>query len=98
MAADYVRIQGFNTLTARILDESEFRKSYKRLLEKTLQSLFTIEYMEPKIMAMYERIRPFILMDPYKKNDVERFDREPDVICEYIKNRSQYLKNNLSIL
>lgn len=54
--------------------------------------------MEPKIMAMYERIRPFILMDPYKKNDVERFDREPDVICEYIKNRSQYLKNNLSIL
>lgn len=49
-------------------------------------------------MAMYERIRPFILMDPYKKNDVERFDREPDVICEYIKNRSQYLKDHLSIL
>lgn len=54
--------------------------------------------MEPKIMAMYERIRPFVLMDPYKKNDIERFDREPDVICEYIKNRSQYLKDHLSIL
>ncbi|MCI3984854.1 spore coat protein CotH [Bacillus vallismortis] len=98
MAADYVRIQGFNTLTARILDEPDFRRSYKHLLETTLHSLFTIEYMKPKIMAMYERIRPFILMDPYKKNDIERFDREPNVICEYILKRADYLKSELDVL
>lgn len=98
MAADYVRIQGFNTLTARILDEPDFRRSYKHLLEKTLRSLFTIEYMKPKILALYDQIRPFVLMDPYKKSDIERFDREPEVIFEYIKNRSQYIKSNLSIL
>ncbi|MCI3988060.1 CotH kinase family protein, partial [Bacillus vallismortis] len=71
---------------------------YKQLLEKTLQSLFTIEYMKPKIMAIYEQIRPFVLMDPYKKNDIERFDREPDVICEYIIKRSDYLKSELDLL
>ncbi len=37
-------------------------------------------------------------MDPYKKNDIERFDREPDVICEYIIKRADYLKSELYLL
>lgn len=95
MAADYVRIQGFNTLTARILDEPHFRKAYQQLLEKTLQTHFTIDYMKPKVMALHEGIRPFVLTDPYKKDDIERFDREPDVICQYIKERAQFIKSEL---
>ncbi|WPF79465.1 CotH kinase family protein [Bacillus velezensis] len=95
MEADYVRIQGFNTLTARLLDEPYFRKAYKRLLEETLQNRFTIEHMKPKVMSLYEQIRPHVAKDPYKKEEIDCFDREPEVICEYIKERSAFISSEL---
>ena len=56
MPEDYVRIQGFNTLTARILDVQSFRLRYKRLLEEILDHQFTVDYIRPKIESMYEML------------------------------------------
>lgn len=98
MDADYVRIEGFNTLTARILDVDQFRKQYKSLLEEIMDHQFTIEYMKPKVEYLHNLIRPFVLIDPFEKDNIERFDREPDVIYDYIKRRRDYLTNRLSKL
>ncbi|MFB6465652.1 CotH kinase family protein [Cytobacillus sp. Hz8] len=98
MEEDYVRIQGFNTLSARILDIEHYRKQYKNLLETILKEYFTIEHLRPKIETMYELIRPYVLLDPYKKEKLDEFDREPEFILNYIEVRSKYIKNQLTKL
>lgn len=95
---DYVPIEGYNTLTARILDIELYRKKYKDLLNKLLNHHFTLEYLNPKIESLREKIRPFILKDPYKKDKINQFDRESEVISEFIKNRSTYIKNKIYLL
>jgi spore coat protein H len=95
---DYVPIQGYNTLTARLLDISTIRKQYKELLEEVLSTNFTTAYLEPKIQDLYSQLKPVIAKDPFKKNFVNKFHTEPEYIIEFIKNRNQYLKDHLSEL
>lgn len=95
MEDDYVRIEGFNTLTARILDVPIFRKRYQLLLKSILNHQFTLEYLKPKILAMHEQIRPYVLLDPYERNNIELFDQEPDFICRYIEGRSNFIRSQL---
>ncbi|HYK71680.1 MAG TPA: CotH kinase family protein [Pseudoneobacillus sp.] len=98
MEYDYVRIEGFNTLTARILDIDSFRKEYQNILNQILLNEFTIENMKPKIFELYETLRPFIVKDPYKKHLLTEFDDEPEFILNFIKDRNQYLKDKLTKL
>lgn len=98
MEEDYVPIEGFNTLTARLLHVDQFRKQYKNLLKEIMDHQFTLQYMKPKINHLYELIRPFVLTDPYEKNHIETFDQEPQVIYEYIEARRNYLQSRLSKL
>ena len=72
MREDYLRIEGFNTLTARILDVKTFRTQYKNLLEEILNSKFNVDYMKPKIQAMHNLIRPYVQKDPYEKDNIRR--------------------------
>lgn len=95
MSADYVRIEGFNTLTARILDVDIFRKQYRELLESLLNHQFTTEYLKPQIEDLYNKIRPAVLLDPHKKDHIEKFDGEPAFICSYIENRNSYIRSKL---
>lgn len=95
MACDYVGIEGFNTLTARILDVESFRKRYKTLLEQILNHQFTMEFLEPKIQVLAERIRPFVLEDPYERDKIEQFDSEPELISRYIEGRAKFIKSQL---
>ncbi|NYF23905.1 spore coat protein H [Sporosarcina sp. JAI121] len=98
MREDYLRIQGFNTLTARILDVKNFRTQYKNLLEEILNSKFNKDYMKPKILAMYDVIRPYIQKDPYEKDNLHIFDGEPDFILNYIEARGNYIRSQLDAL
>lgn len=98
MRADYLRIEGFNTLTARILNVKTFRNQYKNLLEEIMDSKFNVVYMKPKIQAMHELIRPYVLKDPYEKDYIDKFDKEPKYICDYIEARSNYIRNQLDKL
>jgi spore coat protein H len=95
MNEEYVRIEGYNTLTARILDVAFFRKKYKNLLDEIMDQQFTQEYMQPKIEQLATMIRPYVLMDPYKKADISRFDQEPDFILGFIASRKKYIKSKL---
>ncbi|TEB12568.1 CotH kinase family protein [Pelotomaculum propionicicum] len=93
-----VPIQGYNTLTARILDVPQFRNFYRGLLEKVLESLFTVDFLKPIITSLYKMLRPYILLDPYKQKDMVIFDSEPEFIIRFIAERNSYLREHLSDL
>nr|WP_254119567.1 CotH kinase family protein [Bacillus sp. FJAT-29790] len=98
MDYDYVRLEGFNTLTARILDVPSFRNLYYRILHKILNNQFTLDFMEPRIQELHTRIRPFILKDPYKKDYIKEFDSELAFIYQFITDRNAYLRSELKKL
>lgn len=95
MEYDYVRIEGFNTLTARILDIPSFKKEYKCIIENILETTFTIANMKPKIENLHETLRPYVQLDPYIKERLAQFDKEPEFILNFIKDRSKYISDNL---
>lgn len=98
MESDYLRITGFNTLTARILDTKTFRNQYKSLLGGIVNNQFTVDYLKPKIQTMHAMLRPYLLLDPYKNDDIDIFDKEPDYIFNYIEERSTFIKREIELL
>ncbi|MFS0576287.1 CotH kinase family protein [Sporosarcina sp. 179-K 3D1 HS] len=98
MRSDYLRMEGFNTLTARILDCQTYRRQYKKLLEEILHNQFTLAYLQPKIESMYRFIRPYLLMDPYKRESIDFFDQEPEYIYRFIEARAAYITSKLNLL
>jgi spore coat protein H len=98
MEPEYVPIDGFNTLTARILYVDNFRKKYRMLLEEMMNQQFTVENMIPKVEKLTQLIRPFVIQDPYKKQNIDTFDQELSVITKYIEERRKYLYRKLVIL
>ncbi|MCZ2257670.1 CotH kinase family protein [Sporosarcina sp. G11-34] len=98
MEEDYLRIEGFNTLTARILDVKKFRHQYKLLLEEILDSKFNVAYMKPKIQQIHGLIRPFVEKDPYVKDGLDLFDKELVYILDFIEARGKYIRTELTNL
>ncbi|WP_462408743.1 CotH kinase family protein [Neobacillus sp. Marseille-QA0830] len=95
MEYDYVRIQGFNTLTARLLDVDRFRKQYANLLNQILTENFTTEAMEPQIYKLHSAIHPHYNQDPYLKGQFNVFEKEPEFILRFIEARRNYLKKHV---
>lgn len=97
MNYDYFPIEGKkeNHLCYLLLQVPEFRKLYKDLLIETLETKFTVEYMEKKVQSLHQAIRPYILRDPYKKKGIKTFDGEPEFIFKFIRKRNDYLKKHL---
>jgi spore coat protein H len=98
MEFDYVRIEGFNTLTARLLDIPNFRKRYLEIMSSVLDHQFTVDFIAPKVESLHGTIRPYFLQDPYIQKRIDIFDREPELIFEFIKDRNAYLRNELTSL
>jgi len=98
MESDYVPYDGFNTLTARLLYVDTFRKQYQRLLKEIMEQQFTVGHMIPKAEKLTQLIRPYVLKDPYKKQDIDKFDQELSVITKYIEERRKYLSRKLAAL
>jgi spore coat protein H len=96
MEYDYVRMEGFNTLTARLLDISAFRKMYASILSSVLENQFTIDFMKPKIESLHSLLRPYVLQDPYIQQKIEKFDNEPEFIFKFIEERNRFLLEKLS--
>ncbi len=92
---EYIRIQGYNTLSARILDIPVFRQEYRSILEEILEEKFTVPFIKPKVEGMCEAIRPYLIQDPYMKDKIDIFDQEADLIFQYINNRRQYIQKHL---
>lgn len=100
MEHTYVPIGGKRTnhLSYLLLQVPEYRKFYKDLLVEQLETTFTVNHMENKVLSLHQAIRPHILLDPYKKNKVDLFDKEPEFIFDFIRNRSDYLNKHLGDL
>ncbi|PFP28952.1 spore coat protein [Bacillus sp. AFS073361] len=98
LESDYVPIDGFNTLTARLLYVDTFRKQYQQLLKEIMEQQFTVGHMIPKAEKLSQLIRPYVLEDPYKKQDMDKFDQELSVITKYIEERRKYLSRKLAAL
>ncbi|ETI69130.1 CotH kinase family protein [Neobacillus vireti] len=98
MEANYVPIDGFNTLTARLLDVGSFRKQYRTLLEEIMNHQFTVDFMIPNVENLLQLVRPYVLQDPYKKQTIGDFDKESAVIAKYIEERRRYLQRKLAKL
>ena len=94
----YIPIEGYNTLSARILDVPDFRRRYREILEEILKTKFTVEELKPRIMSLYTLLRPHVMLDLYKKDTISEFDAEPDYILNFIADRNKYLQDNLSCL
>ncbi|WP_397539166.1 CotH kinase family protein [Rummeliibacillus pycnus] len=96
----YVPIGGKpgNKLCYLLLEVPEYRKIYREKLEEILETKFMVNYMEDKVLTLHELIRPHLLLDPYKKNKIDIFDKEPDVIFQFIRMRNDFLKNQLKLL
>ncbi|WP_221563429.1 CotH kinase family protein [Alkalihalobacillus sp. TS-13] len=98
MEYDYIPVQGYNTLTARLLDVSSFKNQYYHILKKILENQFTPEYLEKEIQQMYRQIEPYVIKDPHLKETIKQFYNEPEFILKYITNRNKYLRAHLSDL
>ncbi|WP_144555592.1 CotH kinase family protein [Bacillus sp. X1(2014)] len=100
MEVDYVPIGGkkTNQLSILLLQVPEFRTLYRSILEEILETKFTVPYITNKVTSLHQALKPHILQDPYKKKDIELFDGEPEVIFQFIRDRSAYLKKRLKYL
>ena len=98
MEYNYVPIEGYNTLTARLLDVKDIRNQYRLLLEEILETSFTVEALEPRITNLHKQLRPYISIDPYKKKSINMFDSELDFILRFISDRNNYLRMHLKDL
>ncbi|WP_261132151.1 CotH kinase family protein [Bacillus sp. Marseille-Q3570] len=98
MEYDYIPIDGYNTLTARLLDVSAFRNQYYLILKKILENQFTTDYLGKNISRMYRQLEPHVKKDPHLKRTLKYFQSEPEFILGYIKERNRYLKAHLSDL
>jgi spore coat protein H len=54
--------------------------------------------MIPKVERLTQLIRPYVKEDPYKKQDMDKFDQELSVITKYIEERRKYLYRKLAAL
>ncbi len=95
MPYDYVRCQGFNTLSARLLDLPYYQSMYIDILREILNEKFTPEYISPLLNDQFKLIHPYILNDPYLKGKRDQFEKEPDFILTFINKRNKFLKEDL---
>ena len=51
--------------------------------------------MKPIIYQLHEYIAPYVLKDPYVKDNLEQFYKEPEFMLSFIKERTAYIKNNI---
>lgn len=96
--SDLVRIQGYNTLTGKVLAYQAHRQRYKRILQSALDSSFTVKRLMPVIKQKYRLIAKDVYNDPKFKWSTGMFDSEPDVIRQYIEERRQDIRAGMQQL
>jgi spore coat protein H len=95
---DYIPIEGYNTLTARLLDSPDYQLMYRNFLHQILQTQFTDQLQKPLIENLQHTIRPYINKDPNLKNKLAAFDQEQEYILRFIRERNKYLASKLDSL
>lgn len=95
---DFIPLQGYNTLTARLLHIPEFRITYKQIMDQVLNNHFTVAHLAPVIDSYYQELTSYIARDPFFRYERAVFDTEPTYILNFIKKRNQFLMEECSLL
>lgn len=95
---DFVPISGYNTLTARLLHYYPFKNKYKEILSSILDNHFCLSKLETIVEDQFHLLKPYIRIDPYLSVSEEKFEKEKQVILEFIDKRNSYLNKELSTL
>lgn len=95
MPFDYIPVNGFNTLTARLLDIPSFKRAYYTLFQHVLDTHFVEDRLCPIIEKWHESIEDRIGDDPYTKGRKDILQSERDLIRQYINKRRRYLQTEI---
>lgn len=71
------------------------RARYHSLLEEILETKFTADYLENRVYALHNKIKPSVSQDPYIRKKPNMFHKEPEFILQFIKKRNNFLKQYL---
>ncbi|WP_260405424.1 CotH kinase family protein [Paenibacillus sp. 598K] len=93
---DLVRIEGYNSLTRKLLSFPAYRKQYQQLLRQLLEQEFTESSLMPTVEALHHSIGTAIAMDRSRKWDAAVFAGEPAFIRGYIRDRRRVLLQQLT--
>lgn len=96
MAYDYVPFTGYNTLTARLLHLTPFKRKYKDILSNILENDFNSKVQEPIIHDLFESLKPYMSIDPYITSNPDVLEQEKEVIFDFIRKRNAYIKEELT--
>ncbi|GAB2671318.1 CotH kinase family protein [Paenibacillus thermoaerophilus] len=94
-SSEMVRIEGYNSLTEKLLRFPEVRSRYKKLLRRLLDRKFTVNYVMPIVNSLYRRISDDVAKDSTRPHDLSDFRAEPDVIRTFIRERRAFLLREL---
>jgi len=95
---EFVPIRGYNTLTARLLENEQYKQLYREILEKILQEYFIPSNIQPQIEEMQYAILPHYKEDPYINFKKKTFKNEKTFILQFIEKRNRFLMEQLEIL
>lgn len=91
----YLPLEGYNTLSARLLDVPSFRLSYCELLQSIFRDHFTVLELEPEIIKLQQLILKFVRLDPHRKHSVDMIEAERGFILTFIEKRRTFLMESL---
>ncbi|HLN62028.1 MAG TPA: CotH kinase family protein [Symbiobacteriaceae bacterium] len=87
---------GSNYLTARLLADPVWRARYVDLFTQLLSDQLTEPVLMEQLLSIYREIRPHVLADERKLLSNSTFQREPNRIRHYIRERIAFLQAQLS--
>ncbi|MGG4143649.1 CotH kinase family protein [Paenibacillus algorifonticola] len=93
--SDLVRVEGYNTLTDKLLAIPAYKRKYRSILLRLLQTAFTEEQVKRMVSAMYSKLTPAIQEDYTRKSSFNTYLSEPDFILNYVKERRALIRNAL---
>lgn len=93
----FVPITGYNTLTARLLENEKYKQHYRDLLKNILQEQFTPSTIQPYIEEIQSNILPILEMDPYIKERKNAIIEEKEYILNFTEKRNEFLLDQLTL-
>lgn len=93
--SDLVQVEGYNSLTEKLLQNPKVRLQYKNMLLQYLQTAFTEKQIMPVVRRLSNRLVPDIYQDHTRKWPPQVFDGEPEIIRKYIEERRQIVMQEL---
>jgi spore coat protein H len=95
---NFVPITGYNTLTARLLHNKNFKKKYLEILSSILENKFTVDHQKQQLDGLFDQIIPYLSLDPFIQTNAETLEKEKEFILQFIQKRNQYLKEQMNQL